>query len=270
MPAGGLIEPTHLAIGQLQAGKQRVGSVEQGDPRPAFGHQRQLVAHIARLVAMPVQMLGKQIQHQCQLGTRAAAPDITGLIAGQLDRPIRRRRLRCQHFQKGLADISDQGGAMPGCAQHVRQQRSGGALALGAGDADDARHAAVRLRVFGKPQRGAANEMRALRSGSQCLGAIRADAGRLHDDLESSQRLRAGIGFHLQGRICQRTDLTRLFGVAEHRQRLSRQARPQRTIRRTSFAPPAPQRNSLAFKLRNSHARAPTAPAESGARHRWP
>ncbi|KAG0917171.1 hypothetical protein G6F32_016467 [Rhizopus arrhizus] len=47
---------------------------------------------------------------------------------------------------------------MPRRAQQVRDQRGGGALALGAGHAHGVVHDAVVGRVFGKPQRGAADD----------------------------------------------------------------------------------------------------------------
>ncbi|KAG0771577.1 hypothetical protein G6F22_016360 [Rhizopus arrhizus] len=83
----------------------------------------------------------------------ATARHFAGLVAGQLHRPILGRGLRVQHFQQRQADVADQAGAMPRRAQQVRDQRGGGALALGAGHAHGVVHDAVVGRVFGKPQR---------------------------------------------------------------------------------------------------------------------
>ncbi|MCW0424807.1 hypothetical protein NB713_002750 [Xanthomonas sacchari] len=274
VPAVLAVEPAHLAVGQLQGGQLRIGGVEQGDARPRMGDQLELVGDVARLAAVPVQMLGKQVQHQRQLRPCAAAGHVAGLVTGQFDRPILRRRHRRQHFQQRHADIADQAGAMAAGAQQVRQQRGGGALALGAGDADAAGHHAVRASVFGEPQRGAADEARAARRGSLRLGPVRTDPGRLDHHIERGQALGAGLGLDMQRRIVQRGDLRGLLSRTEHRQRQrtsrfpvpdSRFPATHGRIRRTALAPPTPQRDALRLKLRNSHARVPTGRPGCGA-----
>ncbi|MCW0417269.1 hypothetical protein NB689_003023 [Xanthomonas sacchari] len=245
----------------------RIGGVEQCDARPRMGDQFELVGDVTRLAAVPVQMLGKQVQHQRQLRPRAAAGHVAGLVAGQFDRPVLRRRHRRQHLQQRHADVADQAGAMAAGAQQVRQQRGGGALALGAGDADAAGHHAVGAGVFGEPQGGAADEAGAARRGGLCLGPVRTDPGRLDHHIERGQALGGGLGLDMQRRIVQRGDLRGLLSRTEHRQRQrtsrfpvpdSRFPATHGRIRRAALATPAPQRDALRLKLRNSHARVPT------------
>ncbi|MCW0438544.1 hypothetical protein NB723_003508 [Xanthomonas sacchari] len=274
VPAVLAVEPAHLAVGQLQGGQLRIGGVEQGDARPRMGDQLELVGDVARLAAVPVQMLGKQVQHQRQLRPCAAAGHVAGLVAGQFDRPVLRRWHRRQHLQQRHADIADQAGAMAAGAQQVRQQRGGGALALGAGDADAAGHHAVRASVFGEPQRGAADEARAARRGGLCLGPVRTDPGRLDHHIERGQALGGGLGLDVQRRIAKRCDLLGFGRRAEQGQRRGRRvpgpgprapAIAQRAVGRAAFPPPPPQRDALRLKLRNSHARVPTGRPGCGA-----
>ncbi len=218
----------------------RVGGIEHGHARMAAGHQRKLVVDVALLAAVPVQMLGKNVQHDRHVRPRAAARDLAGLVAGQLHRPVLRRRLRVQDFQQRQADVAGQPGAVPGRAQQVRQQRGGGALALGAGHAHRAGQRAVGARVLAEPQRGAADELRALRRCLLRLGPVGTDARRFHHHVETRQGGAGRVGFHLQ-----RTAGfgTRAFGFglgAEQRQRQARQAPAQRVEGGAALAAPAP------------------------------
>ncbi|KAG1457303.1 hypothetical protein G6F57_014917 [Rhizopus arrhizus] len=153
VPALRLVEPDHLAVGQRQRGQVRIGRIEHGDARRGFGDQPQLVFDVTLLAAVPVQVFREKVQHHRHLRMGATARHFAGLVAGQLHRPILGRGLRVQHFQQRQADVADQAGAMPRRAQQVRDQRGGGALALGAGHAHGVVHDAVVGRVFGKPQR---------------------------------------------------------------------------------------------------------------------
>ena len=110
---------------------------------------------VARFAAVPVEVLGEEVQHHRDFRRASASPR---LVAGQLDDPELRRRLDVEQLQQRQADVADQRGALAGRAQQVRDQRGRRALALGAGDAD--RCAAPR--VLAEPQRGAADEARAL------------------------------------------------------------------------------------------------------------
>jgi len=136
-------------------------------------------------------VFGEQVQHDRDLRVRATARDLTGLVAGQFHRPVLRHRLRVQHFQQRQADVADQPGALARGTQQVRQQRGGGALALGAGHAHGVVHDAIGGSLLGEPQRGTADELRALRGGLQRRLAIRADARRFDHHLERRER-RAG------------------------------------------------------------------------------
>ncbi|KAG0946297.1 hypothetical protein G6F31_014342 [Rhizopus arrhizus] len=189
----------------------------------------------------------------------ATARHFAGLVAGQLHRPILGRGLRVQHFQQRQADVADQAGAMPRRAQQVRDQRGGGALALGAGHAHGVVHDAVVGRVFGKPQRGAADERRALLRRRQRDRLVRADAGRLDHHIERCQRFGRGLTTHLQRALRFRTRRVDFACQAEQAQRQRRQPLTQYRKRGAALAAPAPQRNPLSLKLRNLHAPVPTA-----------
>ena len=203
-----------LAIGQFQRRQHRIGGVEHGDARAALGQQAQLIFDVARLRAVPVQMFGIDIERHRYVRPRPTQADVAGLVARQFDRPELRRLRRIQRvqgFQQRQADVAGQRGAVAAGAQQMRQQRSRGALALGAGDADGASAAALRG-VFAEPQRGAADQARALFHRGQRFGAIRADAWRFDDPFEPAQALGAGRGFHYQSRIVQ---AARVGGLTE-------------------------------------------------------
>ena len=142
VPAIVAVEPDDATVRQVQPGQARIGCVEHGGAGPGGGHQRQLVLDVALLAAMPVQVLGEQVQHHRHLRAHAAGGDVAGLVAGQFDRVELRHAAVGRGFrqlQQRQADVAGQRGAMAAGAQQVRQQRGGGALALGAGHAHGAR-----------------------------------------------------------------------------------------------------------------------------------
>ena len=260
MPALRMVEPVHFAVRQDQRSQSRVCRIQHRDPGLCDSDQRQLVADVARLAAMPVQVLGKQIQYHRDLRPHFAGSHIQGLVAGQLDGPERRRWLRCQHFQQRQADIAGQRRALPTGTQQVGQQRRRGALALGAGDADRVRSNAIRARMLTEPQRASTNETRAVFRSDACRFLVGTDARGLDDNVLGRQRFASHRGFNHQQRIRQAQSLGRFFLATEQSQRQSRQARTQRPIGGMAFTTPAPQRYAVTFKLRNSHAVAPTTP----------
>src|SRR5690606_32445293 len=60
---------------------------------------------------MPVEVLGEHVERDRDLRSRAAVGDVTGLVAGQLDRPV--LRIRVEQFQQGHADVAGERGAAP-------------------------------------------------------------------------------------------------------------------------------------------------------------
>ncbi|MNV81895.1 hypothetical protein D3C71_1755900 [compost metagenome] len=107
---------------------------------------------------------------------------------------------------------------MPRRTQQVRQQRGCGALALGAGHAHGIGQVAVGIDVLAEPQRGATDELRALRHRLLRFGLVRADARRLDDHIERGQSFRRQLGFDLQIRITQRCDFHGFGSRTEQRQ----------------------------------------------------
>ncbi len=232
------------------------------------GHQRQLVVDVALLAAVPVQVFREDVQNDGHVRTHATARHFAGLVAGQFNCPVFRRRLRVQHLKQRQADIADQAGAMAGSTQQVRQQRGSGALALGTGHTDRIGQRTARIGVLAEPQRGTADELRTLPQRVLRLGLVRTDAGRLDHHVEARQRLAAYIGFHLQDACGFGACCIGLSSRTEQGQRECWQPRLEYMERGTALTAPAPQRDALAFKLRNSHADAPTMQPGCGVRLR--
>ena len=215
----------------------------------ASRQQRQLVVDVALLATVPVEMLGKDIGDDRDFRPRAARRDIARLVARQFDRPEFRRRRRigsvAASLQQRQADVAGQRGAVATGAQQVREQRRGGALALGAGDAQRARALACSANHSAVPPMN----MRALVRGDQRFRTVGADARRLDHDIERRQAPGAGVGFDGQAaRRRARPHLAASSLVAEQGQRQRRQPRTDRAVGGAAFAAPAPQRDAAAFK----------------------
>ena len=270
VPTVGTVEPAYVAVRQHQCGQPRIGGVEHGDARVCVRDELQLVLDVTRLAAVPVQVLGEQVQDDRHVRACAAVGDIAGLIAGQFDGPFVRRRPRIQHLQHRQTDIARQDGALSRRTQQMREQRGGRALALGAGDAERMRDHAVVARVFAEPQAGAPDEAGACPGRGHCRGGVGADTGRLDDDLERGKAFGARFDLHRQQRVAQRRGVRGFLFVAEQRQRQRGLPHTHGVMRGAAFTSPAPQRDTPTLKLRNSHAGAPTAQRECGARHRFP
>ena len=175
VPTVGRAEPADLTPRQRQRGQARVIRIEHRDAWPRARDQRQLVLDVLRLAAVPVQVLGEDVGDHRDVGPYTAGRDIAGLVTRQFDRPG--VRLRIEQLQQGQPDVAGQRRAQAMRAQQMGQQRGGGALALGAGDADRAGRDLTRRGASGEPQRGAADEARALRGGRHRLGPVRTDPG---------------------------------------------------------------------------------------------
>ena len=193
MPTVGDAETAHFAVRQRQRSQRAVVAVEDRDMRLGIGQQREFVLDIARFAAVPIQMLGKNIGRNRDVGPHAGRCDVTGLVARQFDRPELRRLLNIEQLQQRHADVAAEGCAVAAGAQQMREQRGRRAFAFGAGDADRAR-----IGIFGEPQRSAADEMRTALRRDQGFGPVRADAGRFHHHVERRQTQTAGVGIDRQ------------------------------------------------------------------------
>ena len=244
VPAARVAEPADFAVGQRQRRQQRVGGVEHGDARLRLRDQRQLVGDVARLRcrASPGAP-GSRLVTMAMCGRDAGGGDIAGLVAGQLDRP---------GVGAGRPAIPAAAGR---CCRHSAV-RSPAARSRCASSAvvvllplvpvtqTALATSPVGIGALGEPQRGAADEARALLRGMHGFGLVRADAGRLHHHVECGQARARGVVLDGQQRIAQRRRFRCLGFAAEQRQRLLRQARTQRRTGGAAFAAPAPQRDA--------------------------
>ena len=278
MPAVGSAEEAHLALRQCHRRQRAVLAVEDRDARLGSGEQCKFVVDITRFAAVPVEVLGEDVGRDRDLRRHPGCGNVAGLVAGQFDHPefwrLHIARLTdILQFQHRQADVPAQRGAVAARAQQVREQRRGGALALGAGDADRAR-----VGVFGEPQRGAADETRAAFGRRQRFRPVGTDARRFDHHLERRQALGAGIGVGGQQCVAQRVRLGDFSGRTEQGQRQCRQTTTQRAIRRAALAAPTPQRDPLVAEsrdverrivsLRIAHAGAPRRPPARDVRRR--
>ena len=177
----------------LDAGREQAGAgadqlavaVGDGEFGARLGAGGQLVAVVLLDAAVPGQVVGVQRGHR---GDRRGRGEVGRLVAGDLDHPVVAVAGQGGVVRSG-ADVAAHHRPVPEAGQQVAEDRGGGGLALGAGDADDP----VPVGLL-QPQPEAAGQHHTRLPQPVGLRAVAADPRGLHHDLAAQQRVKAAVG----------------------------------------------------------------------------